>query len=101
MGSVVLPIYRCGLVLYSTGFGVNSVHVVLSGLSMSLLYFVHVWNCCRFGCMFALAAILLMCVDATVMPYTYEVSCSASGGGGGGMSCEYMLKSVGEDSMPP
>ena len=42
MGSVVLPIYRCSLVLYSTGFGVNSVHIVLSGLSMSLLYSVHV-----------------------------------------------------------
>ena len=43
-----------------------------------------------------------MCVDVTIMSYAYEVSCSASGGGGGGgMSGEYLLKSVGEVSMPP
>ena len=51
MGNVVLSICRCSLVLNSTGSGVNSVQVVLSVLSMRLLSFVHVYNCCRYGCM--------------------------------------------------
>ena len=34
MGSVVLSICRCSSVLCSTGPGVNSMQVVLSGLSM-------------------------------------------------------------------
>ena len=33
--------------LYSTGSGVNSVHVVLSVLSSRLLYFVHLTMSCR------------------------------------------------------
>ena len=36
MGSVVLPLCRCSLVLYSPGSGVNSVQVVLSGLNKRL-----------------------------------------------------------------
>ena len=44
MGSLVLSICRCKLVLYSAYSGVNSGQVVLSGLSMSLLSFVHVYN---------------------------------------------------------
>ena len=46
MGRVVLSICRYGLVLYSAGSGVNSVQVVLSELTMRLLSFVHVCNCC-------------------------------------------------------
>ena len=45
MGSVILFIYRCSLLLCSAGSGVNSVQSVLSGLSMRLLSFVHVCNC--------------------------------------------------------
>ena len=41
-GSFVLSICRCSLVLYSAGYGVITVHVVLSGLSMRLLKFVNV-----------------------------------------------------------
>ena len=37
MGSAVLFILRSRLLLYSAGFGVNSVQVVLSGFSMRLL----------------------------------------------------------------
>ena len=40
---------------------------VLSGLSMRLLYFVHVCIRCRYGCMYVLAAFLLVCVDVMVM----------------------------------
>ena len=54
MGSVVFYICRCSMVLYSAGSDANSVHVVLSGLIM--LSFVQVCNCCRYGCMYALAA---------------------------------------------
>ena len=53
MGSVVLFILRYSLGLYSAGSGVKSVQVILSGLSMMLLYFVHVCICCRYGCMYA------------------------------------------------
>ena len=38
MGSVVLSICRCSLVLYSAGSGVNNV-LVLSGFSMSCVFF--------------------------------------------------------------
>ena len=38
----VLSIFRCYLVLYSAGSGMNGVRVVLSGLRMMLLYIVHV-----------------------------------------------------------
>ena len=54
-------------VLYSARSGVNSVHVVLSGLGMRLLSFVHVCICCRFSCMYALAAFFLVCVDVRIM----------------------------------
>ena len=53
MGSVFICRYR--LILYSAGSGVNSVHVVLSGLSMRLLSCVHLCICCRYEtdvCMF-------------------------------------------------
>ena len=44
------------------GSGVNSLHTVLSGLKMRLVSFVHVCKCCRYGCMYALAAFLLVIV---------------------------------------
>ena len=39
MGSALLCIFRSRLFAYSVGSGVNRVQVVLSGFSMSLLYF--------------------------------------------------------------
>ena len=90
MCSVVLSICRFSFVLYSAVSTVNSVHVVLSGLSMRLLYF-NVCNCYRHDCMYVLAAFLLVCEDVMVMSYTYDVSCS--GAGGCGMPDVYMLKS--------
>ena len=48
--------------LYSAGYGVNSVHVVLSGLP-----FVHACICCKYGCLHAFAAFLLLCEDVTVI----------------------------------
>ena len=74
--------------------GVYSMQVVLSGLSMRLLSVVHVSNCCRYGCMYALTVFLLVCVYVMVMVFAYEVSCS--GDGDCGMSDVYVLKSVGE-----
>ena len=61
MGSGLLFICRCRFVLYSAKSGVNSVHVVSSGLSMILLFFVNVCMCCTYGCMYALAFFYGMC----------------------------------------
>ena len=47
MDTVLLSICICSYVLYLAGSGVNSVQVVLSGLSMRLLSFVHAHKCCR------------------------------------------------------
>ena len=60
----MLSICRYSLVLYTAGSGVNSVQIVLSGLSMKLLTFGHVCDYCRYGCMYALAAFLLMCINS-------------------------------------
>ena len=78
MGSGVLSICRCSLVLYFVGPGVNSVQGVLSVLSMRLLSFINVCNCC----------VYVVCVDVMVMSSLYKVSCSI---GGCGMSHVYML----------
>ena len=43
----MLSICRCSLVLYSVVSGVNSVKVVLSGLSMKLLSIAHECICCK------------------------------------------------------
>ena len=59
MRSAVLFILRSRLLLYSTGSGVNRVQVVLSGFSVRLF--------CFDGCMYFLAALVLVCVDVMVM----------------------------------
>ena len=69
-----------GSIVYSTWSGVNGVPVVLSGLSMRLLSFVHVCNYCRYGCMHALDAFLQVCVDVRVMSFGDKVSCCGAGG---------------------
>ena len=67
MGSAVLFIFRARLLLYSAGSGVNRVQVVLSGFSVRLFCFVQTKPLCRYGCMYFLAAVVLVCVDVMVM----------------------------------
>ena len=67
MGSVFLFIVRSRLLIYSAGSGVNRVQVVLSGFSKELVCFVQAKTLCRYGCMYLLAALVLVCVDVIVM----------------------------------
>ena len=67
MGSALLFIVRSRLLVYSAGSGVNRVQVVLSGFSRRLFYFVQAKTLCRYGCMYFLAALVLVCVDVIVM----------------------------------
>ena len=67
MGSALLFIVRSRLLVYSAGFGVNRVQVVFSGFSKRLFCFVQANTLCRYGCMYFLAALVLMCVDVIVM----------------------------------
>ena len=66
MGSAVLFILRSILLLYSTGSEVNMVQVVLSGFSARLFFF-QSNSLCRYGCMYLLVVLLLVCVDMMVM----------------------------------
>ena len=49
----MMSIYSSSCVLYSAGFGVKRVHVVLSGLRMRLFVWVHVCISCigMIGCL--------------------------------------------------
>ena len=67
MGSAVLFIFRSRLIEYSARSGVNRVQVVLSGFSMRLFCFVKAKTLCRYGCIYFLAALLLVRVDVIVM----------------------------------
>ena len=67
MGSALLCIVRSRLLVYSAGPGVNRVQVILSGFSKRLLCFVQEKTLCRHGCMYFLAALVLVCVDVMVM----------------------------------
>ena len=67
MGSALLFIVRSRLLVYSAGSGVNRVQVVLSGFSKMLFCFVQAKTLCRYGCMYFLAALVLVCVDVIVM----------------------------------
>ena len=67
MGSALLFIVRSRLLVYSAGSGVNRVQVVLSGFSKWLFCFVQAKTLCWYGCMYFLAALLLVCVDVIVM----------------------------------
>ena len=67
MGSALLFIVRYRLLVYSTGSGVNRVLVVLSGFSKRLFCFVRAKTLCRYGCMYFLDALVLVCVDVIVM----------------------------------
>ena len=67
MGSAVLFILRSRLLLYSAGSGVNRVQVVLSGFSVRLFCFVQAKTLCMYGCMYFLAALVLVCIDVMLM----------------------------------
>ena len=67
MGSALLCIFRSRLLVYSAGYGVNRVQVVLSGFSMRLFCFVQATTFCRYGCIYFLAALVCVCVDVMVM----------------------------------
>ena len=67
MGSDLLFIVRSRLLLYSAGSGVNRGQVVLSRFSKRLFCFVQAKTLCRYGCMYFLAALVLVCVDVIVM----------------------------------
>ena len=67
MGIAVLFILRSRLLLYYVGSGVNRVQVVSSGFSVRLFSFVHAKTLCWYGCMYFLAALVLVCVDVMVM----------------------------------
>ena len=67
MGSALLCIFTSILLLYSAGSGVNRVQVVLSGFSMRLFCFVQAKTLCMYGCIYFLAALVLVCVAVMVM----------------------------------
>ena len=67
MGSDLMFIVRSRLLVYSAGSGVNRVQVVLSGFSKRLFCFAQAKTVCRYGCMYFLAALVLVCVDVIVM----------------------------------
>ena len=66
MGSAVLFILRSRFLLYSAGSGVNRVQFVLSEFSVILFCFVQAKTLVRYGCMYFLAAFVLLCVDVMV-----------------------------------
>ena len=74
MGSALLFIVRSRLLVYSAGSGVNRVQVVLSGFSKRLFCFVQTKTLCRYGCMYFLAALVLVCVDVIVMSSAYAMT---------------------------
>ena len=61
MGSAVLFILRSRLLLYSAGYGVNRVQVVLSGFSARLFCIVQAKTLCRYGSMYFLAVCACVC----------------------------------------
>ena len=67
MRSAVLFLFRSRLLLYSAGSRVNRVQVVLSGFSVRFFCFIQAKTLCMYGCMYFLAALLLVCVDVMVM----------------------------------
>ena len=53
--------------VYSAGSAVNRVQVVLSGFSVKLFCFVQAKTLCKYGCMYFLVSLVLVCVDVMVM----------------------------------
>ena len=65
MGSVLLFIVRSRLLVYSAGSGASC----LSGFSKRLFCFVQAKPLCRYGCVYFLDAVVLVCVDEIMMSY--------------------------------
>ena len=74
MRSTVLFVFKSRLLLYSAGSRVNRVQVVLSGFSVRLFCYVHAKTVCRYGCIYFLAALVLVCVDVIVMSSAYAMT---------------------------
>ena len=70
----LLFIVRSILLVYSAGSGVNRVQVVLSRFSRMLFCFVQAKTLCRYGCMYFLAALVLVCVAVIVMSSAYAMT---------------------------
>ena len=64
MGSALLFIVRARLLVYSAWSSVNMVQVVLSGFSMRLFCFVQTKTLWRYGCMYFLAALVMVMSSA-------------------------------------
>ena len=62
-----LCILRSRLLVYSAGSVVNKVQVVLSGFSMRMSCFVQAKTVCRYGCIYFLVPLVLVCLDVMVM----------------------------------
>ena len=60
-GSAMLFILRSRLLLYSAGSGLQ---VVLYGYSVKLFCLVQETILCRYGCMYLLVTLMLVCVDS-------------------------------------
>ena len=60
----------------------NRVQVVLSGFSMRLFCFVQAQNLCRYGCIYFLADLVLVCVDVMVMSSVQAMTRTGALGGG-------------------
>ena len=67
MGSALLFIVRCRLLVYSAGSGVNRVQVVLSGFSKRLFCFVRQKLCVGMVVCISWLQLVLVCVDVIVM----------------------------------
>ena len=76
MGSVLLFIVRSRLLVYYVVSGVNRVQVVLSGFSKRLFCFVQAKTLCRYGCMYFLAALVLVCVDVIALGISIIMQCA-------------------------
>ena len=63
MGSAVLFILRSRLLLYSAGSGSEHCACSLFGFSVILFCFVQANTLCRYGCMYLLAVLVLVCLD--------------------------------------
>ena len=70
MGIVGMLILRSILLLYCAGSGVNREQVILSGFSVRVFCFGQTTTLCSYGCMYFLAALVIVCVDVMGMAST-------------------------------
>ena len=79
MGTALLYIFRSRLLVYFAGSDVNRVQIVLSGFSVRLICFVQANTSCRYGCIYLMAALVVVCVghDLTRCPGWWYV-CSVN-----------------------